>query len=465
VACGGVGWCKEVSPFLNKKGLLGQEKSRARKGDRPVISQEQRLDLQRVVGLWCREHCLVQTVAEAEQVAEQVSQAAGAAVVEALVPTVAGRASYEGVSRACECGGRARFMNYRRRGIGTLYGVVPVSRAYYHCSRCHRGQLPWDQAQGLDGRLWTPRVKSLLTQLAVHLSFQETVDLLAETLGFVMEDSSADEVVREVGQRLRGQERALMREYEGGDLALQVAGAPPRLYISMDGTSAHIDGGWHEVKAGVVYQGRRGDGGVDEACELTYVAAQESSEDFGSRLYLLAAQAGVEQAQERVVIGDGAEWIWQVARHHYPGARQIVDYWHACEHVHDLARSYYGEGSKAGQRWAREHCRALKEKGPVKLLRALSRMRPRTPEQAEAVRRERGYFRRNRHRMQYRQFRGAGLMIGSGPVEAACKVVVGQRLKRAGMRWSAAGADSVLAARAALLSGKRHAIDEAARAA
>jgi len=85
-------------------------------------------------------------------------------------------------------------------------------------------------------------------------------------------------------------------------------------------------------------------------------------------------------------------------------------------------------------------------------------MRPQTPEQAEAVRTERGYFRRNRHRMEYRQFRAAGLMIGSGPVEAGCKVVVGQRLKRA-------GADAVLAARAAVLSGQSHLIAEAARAA
>ena len=430
-----------------------------------MISREQRADLQALVGQWCREHCPVATVAEAEELAEQLAQATGAAVVETLLPTVAGPASYEGSRRACACGGKAKFVGYRKRGVGTLYGVVLVSRAYYHCSRCHQGQLPWDDRQGLDRRLWTPRVKALVTQVATRLSFQEAVDFLQQTLGFKIEDSSADEIVTEVGGRLRAAQTALMHASARGELALEVPSARGRLYIGMDGTSAHIDAHWHEVKVGLTYRGEPGDDGIDVARELRYVAVQEASEDFGSRLYLLAAQAGVEQADETVVIGDGAEWIWNLARHHYPGARQVVDYWHACEHVHALARAYYGEGSPAGQRWAREHCRALKEKGPGKLLRALARMRPRTPEQAEAVRVERGYFRRNRPRMEYREFRAAGLMIGSGPVEAACKVVVGHRLKRAGMRWSGAGADAVLAARAAVLSGQSHLIAEAARAA
>ena len=160
-----------------------------------------------------------------------------------------------------------------------------------------------------------------------------------------------------------------------------------------------------------------------------------------------------------------AAQIWNAASHHYPRATQIVDYWHACEHIHALGRAYYGEGSPQGQRFARAHCRALKDKGPGKLLGALARLRPKTDEQEQAVGRERGYFQRHRQRMQYHHFRAAGLMIGSGPVEAACKVVVGQRLKGAGMRWSTAGADAVLAARAALLSGDAHLIAKAARAA
>jgi hypothetical protein len=429
-----------------------------------MISREELLDLQQVVGQWVQQHVGIATVVEAEEAAAEVARACGAVVVEALVPSTAGRRSNQGSGLACPCGGKAKFVGYRTRGVGTLYRVVTVKRAYYHCRQCGRGQLPWDRQQGLNSRLWTPRVKALVTQVAARLPYQETVDLLSETLGFEIEDSSADEVVQEVGGRLRAQQTAAVRGYERGEVQPLVAAAR-RLYVGMDGTSAHIDGSWHEVKAGVVYEGHVGAEGLDEARGQRYVAAQEPSEQFGSRLYLLAAQSGVELAGEVVVIGDGAEWIWNVAAHHYPQATQVVDYWHACEHIHALGRAYYGEGSPQGQRWARGHCRALKSAGAGKLLGALARMKPKQAEQAEALRREQGYFRRNRRRMEYHKFRAAGMMIGSGPVEATCKVVVGQRLKGAGMRWSVSGADAVLAARAALLSGDSHLIAQAARAA
>jgi hypothetical protein len=454
-----------VPPFAGKKGVFRQENPAAAKGDALMFDQEQLSDLRQVVNEWLQGQCGAVPVEQAEQAAAEVARACGAAVVARLVPSTAGRRSNQGSGLRCACGGRARFVGYRTRGVGTLYGVVTVERAYYHCPKCGRGQLPWDDQQGLNARLWTPGVKALVTQVAARLPYQESVDLLSETLGFEIEDSSADEVVQEVGGRLRAQQTALMGALECGESEPSIAAAPRRLYVGMDGTSAHIDGGWHEVKTGVVYEGKPGEDGLDTVHHARYVAVQECSEQFGGRLYALAAQAGVTLGGEAVVIADGAEWIWNVAAHHYPEATQVVDYWHACEHVHALGRAYYGEGSRQGQRWAREHCRALKQQGPGKLLGALARMRPKSAEQAEAVRLERGYFGRNRQRMQYHKFRAAGMMIGSGPVEAACKVVVGQRLKGAGMRWSAAGADAMLAARAALLSGDIDLIAQAARAA
>lgn len=430
-----------------------------------MFDRAQLLDLYQLVSQWLHTQCGAATVEQAEQAAAEVALACGGAVVKTLVPSTAGRRSNQGSRLACPCGGKAKFVGYRTRGVGTLYGVVAVERAYYHCPKCGRGQLPWDDQQGLNARLWTPRVKSLVTQVAARLPYRESVDLLSATLGFDIEDSSADEVVQEVGGRLRARQTALSCDLEWGEIEPLVAVAPRRLYVGMDGTSAHLDGDWHEVKTGVVYEGQPDEDGVDTVHQARYVAVQEASDRFGERLYALAAQAGVTLGGETVVIGDGAEWIWNVAAHHYPGATQVVDYWHACEHIHALGRAYYGEGSKQGQRWAREHCRTLKAKGPGTLLGALARMRPRRGEQAEAVRLARGYFGRHRQRMQYHQYRAAGMMIGSGPVEAACKVVVGQRLKGAGMRWSAKGADAMLAARAALLSGDTHLIAQAARAA
>ena len=193
------------------------------------------------------------------------------------------------------------------------------------------------------------------------------------------------------------------------------------------------------------------------------MAAQEAAELFGERAYAAAAQRGVEQAAEVAVIGDGAEWIWNLAAHHYPQATQIVDYWHACEHIWELRKALYPAESEAGDRWAHEHFRRLKEEGPGPLRRALARCQPTSAEAQETVRTERGYFDKHRRRMQYPQFRARGMMIGSGPVEAACKVVVGHRLKRAGMRWSRAGADAILAVRCALLNHQPEQLEVAAR--
>jgi hypothetical protein len=430
-----------------------------------MFGQEQLQDLRRTIGAWVTENCGPEDLEQAERMVDLIAQTAGAAAAEAMLPRLAGRERGPGGPVSCSCGRRAKFVGYRSRGIGTLYGVVEVERAYFYCKHCHQGYIPWDAQQGLNERLWTPRVKALVAQMGAQLPFQQSVDVLQETLGFKIEDSSADELMREVGGRLRTTQDGLMAEIESGEIVPFVARAPQRLYVSMDGTSAHTGGSWHEVKTGAVYEGRPDKDGKDCAHATRYVAAQEAAQSFGSRLYMAAAQAGVQVARETVVIGDGAEWIWNLADHHYLGATQIVDVWHACEHIHALARVCYGEGDEGGKRWAQRHCRGLKEKGPRTLLRALKRMQSKDGEQREAIRREIGYFERNAARMAYPRFRRQGMMIGSGPVEAACKVVVGQRLKQAGMRWSEAGADAVLATRAALLSGQQGLIHQAAKAA
>ena len=418
-----------------------------------------------MVEAWTREHVEAESVEEAEQIGQEVAQVVGHVVAETSIQQLAGAVSYEGSSRPCACGRRAKFMGYRPRGIGTLCGVVEVRRAYYHCRHCGSGEIPWDVQQGLSRRMWTPGVKALVCRVAARLSYQESCELLGELTPIRVEESSAEFIVAEVGRRVRAREAAEMEQYLSGLVPLPEGRRPDRLYVAMDGSHAHIDGEWHEVKTGVIYEGVADKSGPDESGAKHYVSAQDPAEMFGDRLFVAAAHCGVHRAQEVVVIGDGAAWIWNLAKTHYPGATEIVDYWHACQHIHDLGKALYGEDSPQGQRWAREHCKRLEHHGPVKLLRALKRMRPRTPEAAERVRLETHYFRTNAHRMRYPALRKRGLMIGSGPAEAACKVVVGHRLKRAGMRWKRPGADCVLALRCRVLNRQYDDIRQLAKAA
>ena len=394
-----------------------------------------------------------------------ISREVGQAIVEQGAKQIDGKATYDGCSMACGCGRKAKFKGYRPRFVVTLAGGVRVERAYYHCRHCRTGAMPWDAREGLTGLQWTPGVKSLVGQLLGRLAYAESVELLGLTTGLRMAESCAEQIADELGLSLRAQEAAGRKEMFESDVLPLIAKDVGRTYIAVDGAHAHIDGSWHEVKAGVIYGGEAGDGGIDEATNCHYLATQESAEEFGHRVYAAAALQGVEQSSEQVVIGDGAEWIWNLASHHFPKATQIVDYWHACEHIWNLRRALYPQENARGDRWSREHCRKLGEVGPDSLLRALKRLRPKTVEAGEAVRVEQGYFSGHRERMAYPQFRARGLMIGSGLAEAACKVVVGHRLERAGMRWCRRGADAVLAIRCAVLNREYHRLDSAARAA
>ena len=429
------------------------------------IGAEGTADLQALLKQWCDEHVGQLDFAELEAVAETVSRLSGQAVMARGLPKAADKAGYEGSSSSCGCGRRAKFVDYRRRWVITAFGPVEAVRAYYHCRHCRSGRVPWDEEQGLSSLQWAPGVKRIAAEVCGRLPYGEATDLLEQLLGLHMDVSSAERIMAEVAGRLREQEEELISTCDCGEITPLVAEAPNRLYVGMDGTSAHIDGTWHEVKTGLVYEARSNAEGLDESLNPRYVAACEQAVNFGQRLYTMAALAGVELAKEVVVIGDGAEWIRRLADHHFPWATHILDYWHACEHIHDLAKACYGDANPKGTRWAHDHCRWLKERGPKSLLAALKRMRPRSPEAREALGRELGYFSRNRDRMQYPKYRQAGLMIGSGPVEAACKCVVGARLKQSGMRWSMAGADHILAVRTRLLSRQHDQIARAARAA
>jgi hypothetical protein len=176
------------------------------------------------------------------------------------------------------------------------------------------------------------------------------------------------------------------------------------------------------------------------------VAAIEGTERFGRRLYAEAFKRGVQQAQEAVVLGDGAAWIWNLAAEHFPQATQIVDVYHARQHLYEL-RDLVDPGQL--QHWLQ----CLEEGAIEQILQSLAAQKADLAEDAEFLRQQRVYFENNAHRMGYAQLRSRGLFVGSGVVEAACRTVIAQRLKRSGMFWTRQGANQVLALRTNLKSG------------
>jgi len=192
---------------------------------------------------------------------------------------------------------------------------------------------------------------------------------------------------------------------------------------------------------------------------VTYSAAIESvatrdpdkhAAKFVQRVVRDATRRGFEQADRRIILGDGAPWIWNLADEHFPGAIQIGDRYHAQGHLWDVAKAMYGAGSTLGEHWAKQR-RAQLDEGQLDEILAALRLHADTHDEARKCFDD---ITRNHHRMRYPEFRAQGLCVGSGVIEAGCKTAIGVRCKRAGMHWTVAGADAIIALRCSKLSGR-----------
>lgn len=196
----------------------------------------------------------------------------------------------------------------------------------------------------------------------------------------------------------------------------------------------------------------RDEGSVSYSAAIESAATPDTAEDrsaFAERVLRESSRRNFTQVQRKVVIGDGAPWIWNMAQELFPGAIQIVDRFHVKETLHRTAQSVFGSTEQA-KKWAAARCAELDDGNLHAIVRAL---RPYAANSADAARR-RLYIYRNRHRMRYPQFHQQGLCTSSGVLEAGCKVAIGTRLKRSGMHWTLDGANSIIALRCCRLSGR-----------
>jgi hypothetical protein len=240
---------------------------------------------------------------------------------------------------------------------------------------------------------------------------------------------------------------------------------PRRLYISMDGKLVPLreawkrDGSlgtllcrWGECKSAVVYEATPGPDGDAGVAHCAYLATLGDRTQFEPQVAALARAQGVAVAREAIVLADGAPWIWQIAAAQFPRAVQILDFYHATQHLYTLAQARFGEGRPAAKAWVAARQQELQHDQARAVLRAIAAWKPRSREGKQLRHREFRYFRQNAPRLRYGTFRQRGYHIGSGVMEATCKHVVGQRLDQAGMHWRPEVAEAIVTLRAALLS-------------
>ena len=392
----------------------------------------------------------------------------GGVMLEKLINSDGG--GYRGVSIVCSCKGKAEFVEYRDKRVTTMLSPVNVKRAYYHCSGCGRGQLPKDNDLDIVRTSFSPGVRRMMGRVGSKESFDEGRKDLEVLAGISVVTKEVERVSECIGGQIEVyglKEREFV--FSGKVVPIR---STPKMYVAIDGTGVPVvksetagrkgkaldgEARTREVKLGCVFTQTMVDKKgypIRDEDSTTYVGAIENAEEFGRRIYAEAARRGVERAGKVVVLGDGAIWIWNLTEEHFYGAIQIVDLYHAREHLWSTGKLLYGFDTTKTKGWVRDRCFELDDGDIEALLKAMEQLRPETEDAQDKVLKEIGYFERNAERMRYKSFKNQGLFVGSGVVEAGCKTVIGARLKQSGMRWTVRGANAIISLRCCFLSGR-----------
>ena len=372
-----------------------------------------------------------------------------------------------GPEAPCSCGGSAQYHGRHRKTFESVLGSLHLERAYYYCAQCQGGFCPRDRALRMEMFSLTPGVLRMTGSTAARVSFEESSALLQELAGVVVSAKQVERAAEALGVEIAADERRCVEK---------MGAVAPTMYLGMDGTGVPVRPAEVAGRAGKQPDGSaktrdaklvtlwtaelrdEEDKPIRDPGSVTYSAAIESAatsdtspdrSEFAERVLREATRRGFTEAPRCVVLGDGAPWIWNTARELFPQATQILDRFHAKEALHRTAQSLFGATSE-GKPWAAARCAELDD---GKLHAIVHALRPHADSSAEATQCALYIF-RNRARMRYPKFHAQGFCTSTGVLEAGCKVVIGTRLKRAGMHWTVKGADAIIALRCSKLSGR-----------
>jgi hypothetical protein len=365
----------------------------------------------------------------------------------------------------CTCGLPARYKGQQARCIVTTHGVLRYERACYYCAACRHMVAPVDRSLGLDSGSTTTQVRLWVALLAGQLPFAQAATTLQMLTQVALSAASVERLSVAVGTALRKHQQQQAQRHQTGKLPEPAHPRPKRLYIGLDGVFVPLREAWKkdqsqgaltcrfgECKSGVVYEACQDNQGKDSRVRTrAYVATLGNVDVFAPLLGTLAHQQGHHRAKEVVVIGDGAPWIWQLAAKQFPGAVQIVDFFHAAQRLAALAEARFGKDTSEAREWLAGRQEELKTNRLDAVLVQIRAWRPASAAKRQLRVSTFAYFSNNAQRMRYQSFLEKGYHIGSGVVEATCKHVVGQRLDQAGMHWRPESAEAIVALRAAQL--------------
>jgi len=368
---------------------------------------------------------------------------------------------YRGPRVDCGQGHQAEFVSYRDKVIDTVLGPVTLTRAWYHCAACRHGLAPRDSELGVAGVSLSPGLAAMNDQAAATGPFAGAARLLADLAGVRLTAKRVERPAEASGAA----QAAAVRDRAALITARKLVPMPPspvpdKLYAVIDGTGVPMtaketagrdgkaDDGrarTREVKLAVFFtQDKLDDHGypVRDRSSSSYIATFEPAAVFADLVKAEGTRRGADHVRQFTIPGDRAARIWNIASSKFPQATQIVDLYHAREHLHDLARLLEFMLGDRKEEWLAARLDDL-DYGDIDGICKAARAYPLEGVKKDELDTALGYFEHNAPRMRYHWFRQCGLFVGSGVVEAGCKTVIGQRLKLSGMHWTAAGADAI----------------------
>lgn len=341
----------------------------------------------------------------------------------------------------------------------SLIGELQLHRAYYHCRSCRQGQVPWDASLAVGRRDLTPAAAEVTTLAGTLGSFAQASErVLKKMAGLRLSESTVERTTEDAGARL-GELRRTKKCFGAKRIWPWQCDARGRscAYVSLDATGVPRQGpGGARTEgrmayAAMIYNARsEHDSRACPPHQVRYLAGFYAFDELGLQLRREAAHVGWDDAEQQIALTDGGNGLEPFMHRNFPLAQCILDFYHASEHVTQLARALHPADEEAFERQTQEWCHHLKHEGGAALLTVWEQLdvSARSADVREVYRQETGYLRNNVHRADYPTYLANGWQIGSGPVEAACKHVIGQRLKGSGMRWGEHGANAICHLRA-----------------
>jgi hypothetical protein len=365
----------------------------------------------------------------------------------------------------------------RTRTVLGLLGNVTLRRHYYHCPECCHGTAPWDQTLGLDTRRQTPAAKQIIALGGTIDPFGESAQkVIRKMSGLTVSESTVRRRTEEVGAQIGGALAqgdvfgavtpwAWHKDAEGKTVA----------YVAGDATGVGIQGPkgaeaeGRMINVGMIYnpipdepqrwanpQGKR------PSWQARYATSLNGMGALGTPLRQQGGQVGMDGADRWIGLSDGGSGLEEFLKINFPRLEVVIlDFYHAAEYLGEIARAWFPADEAGAAAWLEPWCHRLKHEGGAAVLAGLRDLQtalgvsgmPRAAQVRleEALR----YFENQKHRMDYPSYRAKGWHIGSGPVESACKTVIGMRMKQAGMRWAPHHADAVAHIRALFRSEDR----------